>query len=380
MSKLAKYIRSKRVSRFDIPEEQILKPSDVYSKYTSLEDQNPFEMSAVSDMMGCLMFKNLILNGEYLKYCQKIYKRTEGLDEKLRFYSQFYLLVSAYLLDRSCDKVYNEIKTFLIINDHASIKKKVLGTGQGFYRHQDLWALKKWETKGFTNPQTYYIFREPGERYQALNKREDFRMIIHSVSQEYFERDDGLFSDPVKVMSKWDAISMSVIDREKSESYGPIGFVFGVEPQNIMVTGPSDLMFKNHAGNEVMQQYDCAGGDAKIKNRNKHENSGLLKKEVMRFKNKGILTPEQLMKKTLEGERNEIIVTGRAGVNIFPGLPASKPLKLLACYVMIYDKHTDYTQLHAKSHFDTERMRNLMLGCCAKHGVPILFIPGGFNK
>ena len=78
-------------------------------------------------------------------------------------------------------------------------------------------------------------------------------------------------------------------------------------------------------------------------------------------------------------ERNEIIVTGREGINIYPGMPASKQLKLMGCYIICRDA-MQTNDLHQNEEYCTPEMKRIVDKICLKFSVPLLYLPGDFNN
>jgi insecticidal toxin complex protein TccC len=153
-----------------------------------------------------------------------------------------------------------------------------------------------------------------------------FRFMVHTVPLEDMQKAKTsgdtyyteLFSNPESILGQRDVLSMSVVSDQHSYTYAGTGFVIKVPPQNILVTSPVDMDFRNRAG----EGRDQSAGA-----------SGVLSRELIKSRSKyqEILTPMQLVSKSRE-DRNEVLVVGRHGVNIYPGMPATEKLEVVGVF------------------------------------------------
>jgi hypothetical protein len=137
----------------------------------------------------------------------------------------------------------------------------------------------------------------------------------------------------------WDVISASLFDvsavtvldellPRKTLAFGELGLVLDVPIQNILGTHHRDLAFPNHIGTE---EDASAKGGRRVTNPSALTGAifsgvNLYKKVVMPGGFNQIRTPEDLLVNTFK--YNEVLLVGREGINIYPGLPATRQIRV----------------------------------------------------
>jgi hypothetical protein len=176
----------------------------------------------------------------------------------------------------------------------------------------------------------------------------DGQVLVHTINPKY-EGSSPLFSkNASSVFSQWDVLSSSFIDlnkikrfRGKQENYEKlrgweeisrstglffeIGFILDFAPQNILGTFDEDVWFPNHAGIKNRNSYALT--DAIISGQGKRGGRHAWPSERGESYNK-IHSPEYLLKYSGGYEHNEVLVICKPFINVYPGLPPTKPLKV----------------------------------------------------
>lgn len=181
--------------------------------------------------------------------------------------------------------------------------------------------------------------------------------IVHAILLET----STLMSNPAeKLFESWDVISTSLVDignitqrakinkniasQYKGErgfqldnglyQWCKIGLVLDVPIQNILGTFDGDAWFPNNIGTEKGRVFDASLLSERIFNGGQE----LPKINGQPRREKFIPGGFNQIKNSAELQRspskyNEILIIGRPGINIYQGLPATKPIKVKAIYI-----------------------------------------------
>jgi hypothetical protein len=178
----------------------------------------------------------------------------------------------------------------------------------------------------------------------------------HYVLVHTFEGTDSPFCHhrADSLLSSWDIISTSLVDlkdlkplnktsRRYTGMFCTTALFLEVPAQNILGTHPTDVWFPNHIGRE----HDSPTGrvtDAAALSRAIYQGEG---KEGLHYPGgyQKLLTPRDLLaedKKTRHiDSHNEVLIIGRPGVRLYPGLPATQPIRVKKIAV-VKQIETDY--------------------------------------
>ncbi len=201
-------------------------------------------------------------------------------------------------------------------------------------------------------------------RRWETNKLRPGRALIHTI-RECYETTSPLLNNPAEDLFKtWDIISASLFDASamtaldillprRTLAFGELGFVLDVPIQNILGTHHRDLAFPNHIGTE---QDVSAKGGRRVTNSFALADAifsgvNLRKKVVMPGGFNQIRTPEDLLVNTFR--YNEVLLVGKEGINIYPGLPETGRIKVIE--VCVFRKNMDSLPEHR------ERYNRLMM-------------------
>jgi insecticidal toxin complex protein TccC len=176
--------------------------------------------------------------------------------------------------------------------------------------------------------------------------------IVHMISFDQLmsaEQAGPLFADKAEdVFSKWDIISASLIDLSKidrfeditspsrnTKTFGEVGFVIKVPPQNIIGTHQQDIKFKNHAGVDLKSKkvtYPFALAD-NIIHGGQH---GDPRKRPPGTYN-AIMTPRSLLNTDYPGH-NEVLIAGRPGVSMYQDFKPTGKVEIEGIIALPFDK------------------------------------------
>lgn len=116
-----------------------------------------------------------------------------------------------------------------------------------------------------------------------------------------------------------------------------MGLILAVPPQNIIGTFHDDVWFPNHVGNMPGQRrnsYELADHYFNGISKESHNPAikDLLEKMMPNKTYAELETPDTIIRRTKGDRHNEIIVVGKANVNIYSGLPPTKNIQVCGIY------------------------------------------------
>lgn len=177
--------------------------------------------------------------------------------------------------------------------------------------------LFSWGHSNFTKPENY-------------KEGEPFKFIVHTVDVKGSpEVSRQLLNGHSGLLTTWDTMSVSVISEQKPFTYGSLGVILEVPAQNVILTLPEDMMFRNNIGDVKRAAFDL------LKDRiptNPIIRSGQLSRHIMACSTKSeVRTPNELLSKTFYAH-NEIIIAPRPNVNIHPGFPVTGMVRIIGVF------------------------------------------------
>ncbi|HCJ98502.1 MAG TPA: hypothetical protein DHV72_00525 [Serratia grimesii] len=154
-----------------------------------------------------------------------------------------------------------------------------------------------------------------GWEWQTLNNRGLY--IYHSVrdinSKLLDERAEG-------ILSKWDIISTSLVNKHRFHGVGNVGLILKVPAQNIISTSPKSLHFPNRIGLGSAEAEDVWALSDRIASG--VNLAGTCLASSFRF----LLNPETIMAKTQD--YNEVLVVGRPGIKLYQDYPHTEKIEV----------------------------------------------------
>ena len=220
-----------------------------------------------------------------------------------------------------------------------------------YVTESDLQALNQWGAENFTNPA---LFNPTGD-YQFLVHTVPISQFYKSAGEDnerYTSRSNflrGFFRDPDPEILSRDFISTSLISNDRPAMYGSVGFILNVPPQNILLTSDRDVDFRNNFASRTHWQRDhTATAFASLPESEKFTPETLAKNAKRIIKHHDVFLPPGLSASDLPASmktpselaqgaahmsaglrHNEIIVGTRPGVNIYPGMGATRGIEIV---------------------------------------------------
>lgn len=243
--------------------------------------------------------------------------------------------------------------------------------------------VKSWNTSQFTEPKS--LSAEMGVR--GHQSKADFQFIVHTAPLDHLIAGKGIFSASAEsAMASWDVACTSIIDQNKTFTYGNVGVILRVPEQNILAASPEDLMSETNVGllDRTEELVNSADKD-KTKNAYatmpSHQRTGMLKNEIAKHA-RHTNTPEQVLKNTYE-MRNEILICTAQGVNIHDGEQATAKVEIAG--IFLNDCEPSYNNQHL-ANFKGETLltkdekyaifKAHAEPLAAKLGIPIVYLNG----
>ncbi len=193
--------------------------------------------------------------------------------------------------------------------------------------------VRSWDSAGFTDPDS--VSGEMGIR--GHQSKEDFQFIVHTAPITHLMEGQGVFStDAENALASWDVACASIVNQNKTFTYGSVGVILKVPQQNVIAASPDDLMSETNIGliDRTSKLVNVPGKDstkARYEAMPDYQRSGLLKKELARYQ-RYTNTPDEVLKKTY-GARNEILICTSGGVNIHEGQKATGKVEIVGIFL-----------------------------------------------
>ena len=220
-----------------------------------------------------------------------------------------------------------------------------------YVTESDIQALNQWGPESFTNPAQF-------------NPNGDYQFLVHTVpisefyksagedSERYTSRSNflrGFFRDPDPEILSRDFISTSLISNDRPAMYGSVGFILNVPPQNILWTSDRDIDFRNNLASRTHWQRDHTSAlFASLPDDQKFTPGTLAQNATRIIKHHDVFLPPGFSAADLPAtmktpselaqggthmnaglRHNEIIVGTRPGVNIYPGMGATRDIEVV---------------------------------------------------
>ncbi|GEM77637.1 hypothetical protein [Vibrio sagamiensis] len=247
--------------------------------------------------------------------------------------------------------------------------------------HEPVSFVRSWKSAGFTPPTS--VSGEMGIR--GHQSKQDFQFIVHTANIRQLVEGTGIFSiDAEKAMSSWDVICTSIVNQDKTFTYGSVGVILKVPEQNVLAASPEDLMSEPNVGlidrtDRLVNAPDDDEAKSLYESMPSFKRSGLLKEELARHQ-KHTNTPDEVLEKTRR-ERNEILICTSAGVNIHEGHKATGKVEI-AGFFLNDDSRTPIGEVDWKGNAIPSQDEKYALfkkhaePLAHKLGVPIIYLNG----
>lgn len=269
-------------------------------------------------------------------------------------------------------------------NEIGAVETASIRPYGGFFRNAESPStiLSSWGTRHFTDPKSF-------QQQKLEPSRSSFEFIVHTAPLRHLKNLEGVFSEEgEQALSNWDAISASVISDKKTHSYGSVGVILKVPPQNILIAHEEDMMSELNVGvperaNFLVRQ--CQGGENKdaLMKLSRIERSALLSKEILNLSRAFTMKSRQDLLRGTYHSRNEVVVATKPGVNIHPELPATDKVEIIGFFMMTEELGNDaknYSDFLGKRVHTTQERESIFikhaLPLATRKNIPALFIKG----
>jgi len=190
-----------------------------------------------------------------------------------------------------------------------------------------------WDSSRFTNPKD--ISQTMGGR--GHESKQPFQFIVHTAPISHLIEGKGIFSArPEEALASFDVASTSLVNQDKTYTYGSVGVILKVPGQNILAASPDDLMSETNIGlvdrtERLVNVTDKESYKSLYQSMHDYQRNGLLKTEIARY-HRHTNTPEEVLNKTY-GMRNEVIICTSEGVNIHQGAEATDKVEIVGFFL-----------------------------------------------
>lgn len=167
-----------------------------------------------------------------------------------------------------------------------------------------------------------------GGQEVEINKLPTTKFVVHTI-RDFEIQSPLLVHNAENLLSTWDVISTSLI---KSGSYtktqwADVGLILAVPPQNIISCFQRDVSFQNHVGNKPgMPKNTYALAECYF--RGQAKGGHLVEGGTYAV----IHTPDDILRNSVSGKHNEILVVGRPNIRIYEGYSATQRVQVCGIY------------------------------------------------
>jgi hypothetical protein len=221
-----------------------------------------------------------------------------------------------------------------------------------------------WHPARFTNPAAVRDLYRP----QDWTRRQvpPYKFFVHTLKHP-----SAVLDAPIATLSRWTAISMSVLSSAKPMSYSNHGVILAVPPANVLTTSPTDQWFDNYAG--TPQSVKATKGHTMAQH--------IGEKNVMLGR---MLTPDEVVAHqdtpqamdffagAASTKHNEVVVCGVPGQPLPHGTTES--LQLLAVFIQTRMDGT-LPEAYPRSHGSARAIELAVSACARNYHVPMLYLP-----
>ena len=213
-----------------------------------------------------------------------------------------------------------------------------------------------WHPAYFTDPVNLSDLKTQNDWRARVTPRYTF--FVHTLMDVH----SPVLIDPVSVLSRFSALSMSLVSNARPFSYAPQGVILRVPPNNILTTSASDQFTRTHAPSihEMRARPEQYPGQPILADHIAELNmlAG------------GLRTPAEVLMRPPSGTfYNEVVVCGMAGVPLPHGVTG--PLTLLGLFIATARDGSIGPFGNSSAN---ERVA-VLEGCSTRFGVPLSYLP-----
>jgi hypothetical protein len=209
-----------------------------------------------------------------------------------------------------------------------------------------------WHPAFFNDPNNLEALKRPNDWRRGGIPH--YRFIVHTLRDPVAKR--NVFLNPIFELSKYEALSMSLMGHEHPYSHSLQGLILRVPMNNILITSPRDVSFPNYA----LSLHDPARGAA----------TPVMADEIIRIaaEEGGLRTPSDVLRNSGHHHYNEIDVCGKPDIPLPHG--RTEPLALLGVFVV-----TDMTGTMMVLPQFRDQYLEIAQASAFNNNVPLLYLP-----
>lgn len=223
-----------------------------------------------------------------------------------------------------------------------------------------------WNEINFTSIDSLSVFKRDVDWSKQIIP--SYKILVHALVINKLDR--NLLTSPITTMSKWSAISTSILSDSKPKVYSNHGLMLGVPQNNILTTSPSDQWFDNYAGtNKSVKSPKKTMGEHISDKTIRHQ--GLLTPDEV-ILHQGCQSAEDYHSGTAITEHNEIVVCGIPDISLPHGITGK--LRLLGVYLQT-KMDGSLPDKYNKSQGSSQEVMMDVVECSYNCQVPIFYFP-----
>lgn len=219
-------------------------------------------------------------------------------------------------------------------------------------------------------------FTEPGN-LGPLMKPQDwtgkqvppYQFFVHTLKHP-----SDILDAPISTISRWIAISMSVLNSRKPVVYSNHGIIVRVPPNNVLTTSFTDQWFDNYAGTNKSHKVRLQGQSMAQHVGEKNIRLGGLMSpdEIVNMQGAGGIEAMQRSAGNNLSDYNEIVVCGVPGQPLPHGMTGS--LQLAGVFIQT-KMNGALPEVYYKSQGSAKQIEMAVRACAKNYHVPMLYLP-----
>ena len=270
------------------------------------------------------------------------------------------VLLAEFLMKNQPVQLKDQLRDQLKSLPAAQLKQKFTHLFPAFL---DGGKRQSWAPANFTAVATLAALNKPKNwNGQAIPA---YKLFVHTLKHP-----SDVLDNPIRTLSGWTAISMSVLSSTNTVCYSNHGLILSVPENNVLTTSPTDQWFDNYAG---------TARSTKAPGQSMPQHIG--EKTVMLG---GMLTPDEVVQKqgtpaamqhfagAAQTQHNEVVVCGVPGQFLPHGVTGQ--LTLLGVFIQIRMDGT-LPDRYMQSQGKARDIEMAVRACATNYHVPMLYLP-----
>jgi len=220
-----------------------------------------------------------------------------------------------------------------------------------------------WAPVYFTRPAALRDLQRPAD--WTRRSPPPYKLFIHTLKHP-----SATLNAPIQTLSRWIAISMSVLSSRNPVAYSNHGVILRVPENNVLTTSPTDQWFDNYAGTSSSTK---APGQSMAKH--------IAEKNIMLG---GLLTPDEVVGRqgtpeamqhsagAAQTQHNEVVVCGVPNQPLPHG--TTEALELVGVFIQTR-MDGSLPDVYMKSQGRAKQIELAVVACARNYHVPMFYLP-----